>query len=406
MRRPFLAVLVLLAAGCASGGDAPAGGTAARVRLLVAGTVDLSGPAAIVARDRPREPLPRGAPARPAAPTWRSWPRPSVGAGACWLPPGSTSWPAPARDPWQPAGPPARRDEAALRREAGSRHRLASSRARVWWSEGACRPPRPRPTSWWPSPGSPAGEADPPLPSAAPAWRSPAWAPSSPPTPPPAAPCSRCSSTRRASSPTDWAASPTATSGSTSPGWDLPAGDAVLLDGEWWALVRPVAPAPVVRPPAGLALRPRRPHRRRAGRRHRRRPADLAASYRHPFRPSALSEAYPGAVGVDRSGAQRPPGHLHPRRRGPVGGGLHPPPGGRPGRLRRGGGAGLHRPRRPGRGGHRRRGVAGPQPAPCPRAARSGDPRLCRRGRRRAPRPGDPGPRRPDPPSLARRGRY
>ena len=29
---------------------------------------------------------------------------------------------------------------------------------------------------------------------------------------------------------------------------------------------------------------------------------DLAASYRHPFRPSALSEAYPGAVGVDRAG--------------------------------------------------------------------------------------------------------
>lgn len=85
-------------------------------------------------------------------------------------------------------------------------------------------------------------------------------------------------------------------------GWDLPADDAVLLDGEWWVLVRPTSPEPALPPPESFAFtygdlvaaaigdvtgdgRP-----------------DLAVSYRHPFRPSALSEAYEGAVGVDATG--------------------------------------------------------------------------------------------------------
>ncbi len=86
------------------------------------------------------------------------------------------------------------------------------------------------------------------------------------------------------------------------PGWDLPAGDAVLLDGEWWALVRPVALAPLVRPPAGADFARGDLTAAALGDVTGDGRLDLAASYRHPFRPSALSEAYPGAVGVDLRG--------------------------------------------------------------------------------------------------------
>ena len=85
-------------------------------------------------------------------------------------------------------------------------------------------------------------------------------------------------------------------------GWDLPAGDAVLLDGEWWALVHPVALAPVVRPPGILAFAHGDLVAASLGDVTGDGQPDLAASYRHPFRPSALSEAYAGAVGVDAAG--------------------------------------------------------------------------------------------------------
>lgn len=85
-------------------------------------------------------------------------------------------------------------------------------------------------------------------------------------------------------------------------GWDLPVGDAVLLDGEWWALTGPVTPAPVVRPPAIPAFAHGDLVAASLGDVTGDGQPDLAASYRHPFRPSALSEAYAGAVGVDAAG--------------------------------------------------------------------------------------------------------
>ena len=85
-------------------------------------------------------------------------------------------------------------------------------------------------------------------------------------------------------------------------GWDLPAGDAVLLDGEWWALADPVTPAPVVRPPGITTFAHGDLVAASLGDVTGDGQPDLAASYRHPFRPSALSEAYAGAVGVDAAG--------------------------------------------------------------------------------------------------------
>ncbi len=85
-------------------------------------------------------------------------------------------------------------------------------------------------------------------------------------------------------------------------GWDLPEGDAVLLGGEWWALARFVTPAAIVRPPADFAFGRGDLIAAALGDVTGDGMPDLAASYRHPFRPSALSEAYPGAVGVDRAG--------------------------------------------------------------------------------------------------------
>jgi len=85
-------------------------------------------------------------------------------------------------------------------------------------------------------------------------------------------------------------------------GWDPPVGDAVLLDGEWWALVRPVRTVPAEGPAAlpwfsfGEVIVAARGDVTGDG------TPDLAVSYRHPFRPTPLSERWPGAVGVDSLG--------------------------------------------------------------------------------------------------------
>jgi hypothetical protein len=85
-------------------------------------------------------------------------------------------------------------------------------------------------------------------------------------------------------------------------GWDLPAGNAVLLDGEWWALTGVTIPVPALPPPVGLAFAYGDLVATSLGDVTGDGQPDLAASYRHPFRPSALSEAYPGAVGIDLAG--------------------------------------------------------------------------------------------------------
>jgi hypothetical protein len=85
-------------------------------------------------------------------------------------------------------------------------------------------------------------------------------------------------------------------------GWDLPAGDAALLDGEWWALARPVVAAAVRRPPTDLAFTPGDLTAAALGDVTGDGELDLAAAYRHPLRPSALSEARPGIIGVDSRG--------------------------------------------------------------------------------------------------------
>ncbi|MFH1330221.1 MAG: hypothetical protein ABIJ48_06195 [Actinomycetota bacterium] len=85
-------------------------------------------------------------------------------------------------------------------------------------------------------------------------------------------------------------------------GWDPPIGDAVLLAGEWWALARPVRTVPTEGPAAlpwfsfGEVTAAARGDVTGDG------VADLAVAYRHPFRPTPLSERWPGAVGVDSLG--------------------------------------------------------------------------------------------------------
>ncbi|MBM3694363.1 MAG: hypothetical protein FJW79_00235 [Actinobacteria bacterium] len=85
-------------------------------------------------------------------------------------------------------------------------------------------------------------------------------------------------------------------------GWALPGGDAVLLDGEWWALARSFDPVPVLRPPADLAFTRGDLVAAAVGDLTGDGDPDLVVSYRHPFRPSALSETRPGIVGVDSRG--------------------------------------------------------------------------------------------------------
>ena len=147
---------------------------------------------------------------------------------------------------------------------------------------------------------------------------------------------------------------------------------------------RPVTPAPVVRPPAGFAFgrgdltaaalgdvtgdgRP-----------------DLAVSYRHPFRPSALSEAYPGAVGIDRAGRSAHLGIFTPDGEALWAAGYLPRP---VGDLAACDGSvalaytGLDDPAVVATGAAVWQRL---QSAPCPRVARRRDPGLRRRGRRRA----------------------
>ena len=64
----------------------------------------------------------------------------------------------------------------------------------------------------------------------------------------------------------------------------------------------PVTPAPVVRPPGITTFAHGDLVAASLGDVTGDGQPDLAASYRHPFRPSALSEAYAGAVGVDAAG--------------------------------------------------------------------------------------------------------
>jgi hypothetical protein len=85
-------------------------------------------------------------------------------------------------------------------------------------------------------------------------------------------------------------------------GWDLPEGDASLLDGEWWTLTRLVTPVPVSRPPADLPFERGDLTAAAVGDVTGDGVPDVAAAYRHPHQPGLLSEALPGAVGVDSRG--------------------------------------------------------------------------------------------------------
>ncbi len=84
-------------------------------------------------------------------------------------------------------------------------------------------------------------------------------------------------------------------------GWKLPQGDAAALGGDWWALARPVAPAPVQRPHslAGfdgtvVAAAVGRPEGN-AGR-------QLVVAFRRPFRPTNISPLVSRRELVDRNG--------------------------------------------------------------------------------------------------------
>jgi len=85
-------------------------------------------------------------------------------------------------------------------------------------------------------------------------------------------------------------------------GWDPPRGDAALLDGEWWTLVRVPAPAPVVRPARDAPFGQGDLTAAALGDVTGDGVTDMAAAYRHPVRSSAVSEALPGIVPVDSEG--------------------------------------------------------------------------------------------------------
>jgi len=85
-------------------------------------------------------------------------------------------------------------------------------------------------------------------------------------------------------------------------GWDLPEGDAVLLDGEWWTLIRAIAPTPVLRPPPDTPFEQGELTAAALGDVTGDGVPDMAAAYRHPFRGSALTDAFPEAVVVDSQG--------------------------------------------------------------------------------------------------------
>jgi hypothetical protein len=85
-------------------------------------------------------------------------------------------------------------------------------------------------------------------------------------------------------------------------GWDPPAGDAVLLRGEWWSLARPVRPATAPAPPEGLAFTYGDLTALAVGDVTGDGQPDLAASYRHPRRPSLVDLVWLGAARVDSLG--------------------------------------------------------------------------------------------------------
>jgi hypothetical protein len=85
-------------------------------------------------------------------------------------------------------------------------------------------------------------------------------------------------------------------------GWDPPAGDAVLLQGGWWSLARPVRPPTAPAPPEGLAFTYGDLTALAVGDVTGDGQPDLAASYRHPRRPSLVDQVWPGAGTVDSLG--------------------------------------------------------------------------------------------------------
>jgi len=85
-------------------------------------------------------------------------------------------------------------------------------------------------------------------------------------------------------------------------GWDLPAGDAALLDGEWWELARPVQPAGREVPTDASAFGGGDLTTAAIGDVTGDGVEDIVAAYHHPFRPNAVGETRPGAVPVDSLG--------------------------------------------------------------------------------------------------------
>jgi len=85
-------------------------------------------------------------------------------------------------------------------------------------------------------------------------------------------------------------------------GWDLPKGDATLLDGEWWTLARATTPVSVLRPLPGIPFAHGELTVAALGDITGDGLPDMAAAYLHPLRWSALTDTFPGAVGVDSRG--------------------------------------------------------------------------------------------------------
>jgi hypothetical protein len=85
-------------------------------------------------------------------------------------------------------------------------------------------------------------------------------------------------------------------------GWNPPRGDAALIDGEWWTLLRMVTPAPVERPARDVPFEQGDLTAAAVGDVTGDGQPDVAASYRHPLRDSVVTEALPGVVPVDSRG--------------------------------------------------------------------------------------------------------